>query len=139
MRIKLYMTSFHLLDDRSVMKFIIISFHESVSRDNNFNSSYDRWHFIFTLWHSWLYFFSNICNLIACWSCQHQNVSLTSYHDDVSTALLWQKNLLKHTMICCTLSFLNYLMFKLRHHSFIYSSFRLLLISQQIHLLAVKS
>ncbi len=93
--------------------------------------------YLYTFWHSWSYFFSNICNLIARWFCQHQNASLMNHHDDVSTAFLWQKDLLKHTMIHCTLSFLNYSMFKLWCHSFIYLSFRLLLISQQIHLLAV--
>ena len=100
----------------------------------------DKCHkYLYILWHSWSYFFSNICNLIARWSCQHQNVLLTSHHDDVSTVLLWQKNLLKHIIIHCILLFLDYSMFKLWHHSFIYSSFRLLLISQQLHLLAVKS
>ena len=100
----------------------------------------DKCHkYLYTLWHSWSYFFSNICDLIARWSCQHQNVSLTNHHDDVSTALLWQKDLLKHTMIRCTLSFLDYSMFKLRRHSFVYSSSRLLLASQQIYLLAVRS
>jgi len=95
--------------------------------------------YLYTLWHSWSYFFSNIYDLIARWSCQHQNVSLMSYHDDISITLLWQKDFLKHTMIYYTLSFLDYSMFKLQRHSFIYSSFHLLLISQQIHLLAIKS
>ena len=107
---------------------------------NDISSSFfDKCHkYLRTFWHLWSYFFSNICNLIACWSCQHQNVLLMSCHDDVSTALLWQKDLLKHTIIRCILSFLDYSMFKLWCHSFIYSLFHLLLVSQQIHLLASK-
>ncbi len=41
---------FYLLDDRSVMKFIVISFQKSVSCNNDFNLLYDKWHFIFTFW-----------------------------------------------------------------------------------------
>ncbi len=117
---------------------VTISTHHMI--DDVSSLFFDKCHkYLYTLWHSWSYFFSNICNLIARWSCQHQNVLLMSHHDDVSTAFLWQKDLLKQTIIHCTLSFLDYLMFKLRRHSFIYSSFHLLLISQQIHLLAVRS
>ncbi len=117
---------------------IIISTHHMI--DDVSSLLFNKCHkYLYTFWHSWLYFFSNICNLIAHWSCQHQNVLLMNHYDDVSTALLWQKNLLKHIMIHCTLLFLNYSMFKLWHHSFIYSSFHLLLVSQRIHLLAVKS
>ncbi len=101
---------------------------------------FDKCHkYLYTLWHSWSYFFSNICNLIARWSCQHQNVLLTNHYDDVSIILLWQKHLLKHTIIRCILSFLDYSMFKLWRHSFVYSSFHLFLISQQIYLLAIRS
>ncbi len=108
--------------------------------DDVSSSFFDKCHkYLRTLWHLWSYFFSNICDLIARWSCQHQNVSLMNHHDDISTAFLWQKDLLKHIMIHCTLSFLDYSMFKLRRHSFIYSSFHLLLISQQIYFLAVRS
>ena len=116
----------------------MISTHHMI---NNISSSFfDKCHkYLHILWYLWSYFFSNICNLIARWSCQYQNVLLTSHHDDISITLLWQKNLLKHTMICCILSFLDYSMFKLWCYSFIYSLFHLLLISQQIHLLAIKS
>ncbi len=108
--------------------------------DDISSSFSDKCHkYLRTLWYLWSYFFSNICNLITCWSCQHQNALLINHYDDVSTTLLWQKDLLKHTMIHCTLSFLDYLMFKLWCHSFIYSSFHLLLISQQIHFLAIRS
>ncbi len=109
---------------------IMISTHHMI---NNVSFSlFDKcYKYLRILWYLWLYFFSNICNLIAHWSCQHQNVSLMNYYNDVSTAFLWQKDFLKHIMICCILSFLNYSMFKLQHHSFIYSSFCLLLISQQ--------
>ena len=117
---------------------ITISTHHMIDDVSSLLSD-KRHKYLYTLWHSWSYFFSNIYDLIARWSCQHQNVSLMSYHDDISITLLWQKDFLKHTMIYYTLSFLDYSMFKLQRHSFIYSSFHLLLISQQIHLLAIKS
>ncbi len=42
MKIKSYVFSFYLLNNKLIMKFIIISFYEFVNQDNDFNSLYDK-------------------------------------------------------------------------------------------------